>query len=222
MTASTGFFADFAGNLPRLLGGLGVSAELTALSLLVGVPSALLLALGVTARAPLVRWPCVAVVEVGRGAPALVLLQLAYFGLPSAGLTLSAMISAVLALGWTTAAYMGEYLRGGLAAVPSGEVEACDALGLSRIDTLRYVIVPQGLRIALPSLMGFSVMLFQATSLAYTVAVPELLSQAYSIGSSTFGYLNVLLEAGILYAAISVPCTWLSVATERRLNKHAL
>jgi polar amino acid transport system permease protein len=184
------------------------------------LPLALAAALGLDSSSRLVRYPMVAFVEVGRGAPALVLLQLAYFGLPTAGITLSSTVSAVCSLAWTTAAYGAEYVRAGLAAVPQGEVEGCEALGLTRRDTLRYVVVPQGLRIAIPSLMGFAVMLFQATSLAYSVAVPELMSQAYSIGSSNFRYLNALAAAGLLYASISVPCTWLSVCVERRMNRH--
>lgn len=214
-------WSDLGRYLPDLLGGLRISVLLTAVSLVLGGPAAVALAFGVTAHRALVRWPATLIVEFGRGAPVLVVLQLAYYGLPQAGLTLSAMMSAIAALTWMTAAYMAEYLRGGLAAVPAGEIEGCQALGMNQRDTMRYIMIPQGFRIALPSLMGFTVMLFQATSLAYTVAVPELMSRAYSIGSSNFRYLSIFVAAGLLYAAISVPCTWLSVWVERRLNRHA-
>jgi len=213
--------SDLARYLPDLLGGLRISVLLTVVSLVLGGPAAVVLAVGVTAHNAFARWPATLIVEFGRGAPVLVVLQLAYYGLPQAGLTLSAMLSAVAALTWMTAAYMAEYLRGGLAGVPAGEIEGCQALGMSHGDTLRFVVIPQGFRIALPSLMGFTVMLFQATSLAYSVAVPELMSRAYSIGSSNFRYLSIFVAAGLLYAAISVPCTWLSVWVERRLNQHA-
>ena len=214
------FFDDLSSSLPRLLEGLQVSAVLTAGGLALGLPLALLAALAQMSSFRGLRAVAVAFVEVGRGAPALVLLQLAYFGLPSAGLVLPAILSAIAALSWTTAAYGAEYIRSGLTAVPGREVEGCEALGMSRRDTLRFVVIPQGLRIALPSLMGFAVMLFQATSLAYSVAVPELMSQAYSIGSSNFRYLNALVAAGLLYAAISIPSTWLSIGVERRMNRH--
>ena len=69
--------------------------------------------------------------------------------------------------------------------------------------------------------MGFTVMLFQATSLVYSFAVLELMSRAYSIGSSNFRYTSILLAAGVMYAVISIPCTWLSIGLERRLNRHA-
>jgi polar amino acid transport system permease protein len=215
------FFEDFAFSLPRLFEGLQVSALLTGGGLALGLPLALLAALAQMSSQRPLRAAAVAFVEVGRGAPALVLLQLAYFGLPTAGVVLPAVLSAIAALSWTTAAYGAEYIRSGLAAVPTREVEGCQALGMTRRDTLRFVVIPQGLRIALPSLMGFAVMLFQATSLAYSVAVPELMSQAYSIGSSNFRYLNALVAAGVVYAAISIPSTWLSIGVERRMNRHA-
>ncbi len=205
---------------PTLLGGLKVSLTLTVLSLAFGLPIGLLLSFGVTAKNRVPRYISVFFVEVGRGAPALVLLQLMYYGLPNANITLSAMASACLALTWTTAAYSAELIRGGMQSVPAGEVEGANALGMSYRDCLRFVVIPQGLRIALPSLMGFAVLLFQATSLAYSVAVPELMSQAYSIGSSTFQYLPVFIVAGLLYAAISIPATWLSVGAERLLSRH--
>jgi len=102
----------------------------------------------------------------------------------------------------------------------AGETEACQTLGVSRLDTLRFVVVPQGLRIALPALMGFAILIFQATSLCFTIAVPELLSQAYSIGSSTFKYFSVLALAGLLYAIITIPASWFVERTEKRMSKH--
>lgn len=120
----TSFIEDFGSSLPRLLDGLQVSALLTDGGLTLGLPLALAAAL---AQMSSVRWlqaGAVVFVEVGRGAPALVLLQLAYFGLPNAGIVLPAVLSAITALSWTTAAYGAEYIRSGLAAVPNREIEA--------------------------------------------------------------------------------------------------
>ncbi|MFD1210535.1 amino acid ABC transporter permease [Arthrobacter sp. GCM10027362] len=211
---------DWAEWLPTLLHGLWLSLQITGLSLALGLPVGLLLAVLASSRNTVLRTTCVAVVEIGRGAPALVVLQLFYFGLPSTGITMSSFVAAFCALGLTTAAYTSEILRAGLQAVPAGETEACQVLGVSRLDTLRFVVVPQGLRIALPALMGFAILIFQATSLCFTIAVPELLSQAYSIGSSTFKYLSVLTLAGILYAVITIPASWLVEVTEKRMSKH--
>jgi polar amino acid transport system permease protein len=211
---------DWPSYLPGLLGGLGVSVQVALLSLLIGVPGGLLLAIGAGSKKKFVRILIIGIVEIGRGTPALVVLQIFYFGLPASGLTLSSTAASVVALATTTAAYTSEILRGGLQAVPEGEVEAAGALGMSRRDTLRFIVIPQGFRVAIPSLIGFAILIFQATSLAYTVALPELLSQAYSIGSSTFNYLSVLVLAGLMYAAITIPASWLTSRAEKRLARH--
>ncbi|TVU63877.1 amino acid ABC transporter permease [Paenarthrobacter nitroguajacolicus] len=214
------FFNDWVDYFPDLLGGLGVSLQLTLVTLLIGLPAGLVLALAAGSKKRVVRVVAIGVIEVGRGTPALVVLQLFYFGLPTAGMTLTSFVAASLALAFTTAAYTSEILRGGLQAVPSGEVEAAHALGMARGDILRFVVIPQGIRIAIPPLMGFAIMVFQATSLAYTIAMPELMSQAYSIGSITFRYLSILTLAGLMYALITIPASSLSNFVEYRLARH--
>lgn len=211
---------DWPSFLPGLLAGLGVSIQVALLSLLIGIPGGLMLAIGAGSKKKPVRTLIIGIVEIGRGTPALVVLQIFYFGLPAGGLTLSSMGASVVALAATTAAYTSEILRGGLQAVPQGEVEAAGALGMSRRDTLRFIVIPQGFRVAIPSLIGFAILIFQATSLAYTVALPELLSQAYSIGSTTFNYVSVLVLAGLMYAAITIPASWLTCRAEKRLARH--
>ena len=213
---------DFWGEwFTTLLDGLLVSLEVTAACLLIGIPLGLLLALGVQSRSPAARLPSLAIVEIGRGAPALILLQFAYFGLPTAGLSLSSFTSASLALGWCTGAYTSEIIRGGLEAVPHGQREASFVIGLSGFDSLRYVILPQGLRVALPALLGFAILMLQASSLCFAIALPELVSQAYVVGSTTFRYMPILCLAALLYAAICVPATFAVTALERRLGRHA-
>ena len=206
--------------LPHLLDGLLVSLQVTGLSLVIGFSAGLVLALLSSSSSRLVRWPFVLLVEVGRGMPALVMLQLVYFGLPSAGITLNPFPATVLALSLTTAAYTSEIIRAGLRAVPAGELEAADALGLSRADAARFVVIPQGLRIALPPLMGFAILVLQVSALAISLGLPELLSQAYSIGANTFRYFDVLILAGLLYLAITIPASRLVGALEGRLGRH--
>ena len=169
---------------PSLLGGLSISLYLTGLSLLFGLPAGLVLALLDSVKTKFVRYPTVFIVEVGRGAPALVVLQMVYYGLPESGLNFTAFFSAVVALSLTTAAYTSEIIRAGLNAVPLREIEASQALGMTNIDTLRFIVIPQGLLFAIPALMGFAILIFQATALTFTIAIPELLSRAYRVGAS--------------------------------------
>jgi polar amino acid transport system permease protein len=221
----SGFFSDWGAHYAPLLSGLWISVRLAALSLVVGMPCGLLLALAVRTRPAdparrVLRAAVIVIVELGRGTPSLVILQLIYYGLPSAHLTFTSFVAAAIGLGFTTAVYTSEIIRGGLQAVPDGQREAADALGLAHRDTLRYIVIPQGIRLALPPLMGFAVLIFQATALAYTIALPEMLSQAYQIGSSTFRYLSILVLAGLFYAAITIPVSLLTERAEERLSRH--
>jgi polar amino acid transport system permease protein len=209
-------------SLPTLLGGLRLSLVVTAACLALGVPLGLALALGVQSKRRIVRAVSLVIVEVGRGAPALILLQFAYFGLPSAGLALSSFTSATLALAWTTGAYTSEIIRAGLDAVPFGQKEAAAAIGLSGLDAMRFVVLPQGLRVSLPPLFSFAILMLQASSLCFAIALPELVSQAYVIGSNTFRYMSIFVLAGLLYAAICIPATLVVSMLERRLARHTV
>lgn len=214
-------WSDIVGWLPDLWGGFLISLRVTLFSLLFGIPLGLCLALGLQLRSRPFRWASLLVVELGRGAPALVLLQFIYFGLPSTGLSITAFVSAVLALAWSTGAYTSEIIRAGLDAVPQGQQEATNALGLSRLDALRFVVVPQGLRVAIPALLGFSILVFQATSLCFTIALQEIISRAYNIGNTTFLYFPALAVAGLFYAAVCIPASLLVSLVEQRAGHYA-
>jgi polar amino acid transport system permease protein len=194
--------------------------QVTGVSLVLGIPLGLILALCVQSRRRAVHGPALLVVEVGRGAPLLVLLQFVYFGLPTTGLTLSGFASATVAFAWCTGAYTSEIIRAGLEAVPHGQKEAAEALGFVRSDALRYVIVPQGLRVSIPALLGFSILMLQASSLCFAISLPELLSKAYQLGSSTVRYLPLLGLAAALYAAVCIPATLIVGVLERRMGRH--
>lgn len=216
----TDLLAFWAEHLPVLARGLVTSLQVTGAALAIGIPLGLVAALLVQSRSVGLRLSTLAVVEIGRGAPALILLQFAYFGLPAAGLQLTAFVSAVAALSWTTCAYTSEIIRAGLQAVPRGQYEAAATLGFSRLDSLRYVIVPQGMRVAAPALLGFAILMLQASSLCFAIALPELLSRAYLIGTTSFRYMEILTLAALLYAAICIPATLMVAAIERRLGRH--
>jgi polar amino acid transport system permease protein len=193
----------------------------TGVCLLIGIPLGLVLALGVQSTRRLPRWIALTIVEIGRGAPVLILMQFAYFGLPTAGLTLSSFMSAVAAMAWCTGAYTSEIIRAGLESVPFGQREAAEVIGLSRADALRFIILPQGLRVAVPALLGFSIIMLQASSLCFTIALPEVVSQAYIVGSNTFRYMPIFLLAGLMFGAVCIPATICVSILERRLGRHA-
>ena len=213
-------FSGWGADLPHLLSGLGVALELTGVSLLLGFPGGLLTALLVSSRSRLARLLGLAIVEVGRGLPLLVLLYIVYQGLPQINLSLTSFVSAVAAFAWSTAAYSSEMFRASLNALPKGQTEAALAAGMGQVDTFRFVLLPQALRIAIPPLLNLAVQIFQATSLAYVIVVPEIMQHAYYLGTVSFLYLNVFLLAGLLYAAVTLPSSALIAVLERRLSRH--
>lgn len=213
---------DLAEYLPRLGQGLIVSLQLTALSVVLGYLVGLAFALGVSSRRPWLKWPALVAVEIGRGIPALVVLYIVYFGLPALGMLFENFWAAVIGLTFTAAAYSSEMIRAGIQSVPAGQREAAAALGLSRSTSFVRVVLPQGLRSSIPPLMGLAIMSFQGTSLAYSISVNELMSQAYQVSTITFQYLAVYTMTGLVYAAIAVPVTWLSVWVEHRMARGAV
>lgn len=213
-------FSGWGADLPHLLSGLGVALELTGVSLLLGFPGGLLTALLVSSHRRLARLVGLAIVEVGRGLPLLVLLYIVYQGLPQIQVSLTAFLSAVVAFAWSTAAYSSEMFRASLNALPKGQTEAALASGMGQVDTFRFVLLPQALRIAIPPLLNLAVQIFQATALAYVITVPEIMQHAYFLGTVSFLYLNVFLLAGLLYAAVTLPSSALIARLERRLSRH--
>jgi polar amino acid transport system permease protein len=213
-------FSVWAAHYGDLLHGLWVSLQVTAVSLIIGLPAALGLAICVRSDRWSVRVPVIAFVEIGRGIPTLVLLQVVYFAFPSYGLTLSGFIATAATLAVSTAVYASETFRGGLQAVPKGTGEAANALGLSRADAFRFITLPQMIRIVIPPIMSQSILVFQASSLAYTISLAELMSHAYSTAASTFQYLDIFALAGLIYAAITVPASLLTGGIEQRLGRH--
>ncbi len=197
-------FSQWSDLFPRLAPGLWVSIKLTLAALVIGLLVGLAFALAGTSRRGWLKWSSIGLVELGRGLPGLIMLYLVYYGLPQVGLTLGNFVAASIALGLTTGAYMSEIMRAGISAVPSGQREASRALGLKPWKELRLVVLPQALRIVVPPLIGYGIILFQATSLAFAISTPELLSRAYNAASISFQYTAALTLAGVMYLVISL------------------
>ncbi|MGK9286804.1 amino acid ABC transporter permease [Sinorhizobium meliloti] len=192
--------------LSKAVPGLLVSLQVTVGVVAIGIPLGLTLALGLINGSALLRTIALTAVEICRGIPALVMLYIVYFGLPQFDVVLDAIPSASLALGISMGGFLADVFRAGLLAVPAGQYEAASALGLSRPTSFFRVILPQTVRIVTPPVLGYVISYFQATALAYTIAVPELMSRSYSVASDNFRFLEALTMAGALYAIICIPC----------------
>ncbi|GAA5194552.1 amino acid ABC transporter permease [Arthrobacter gyeryongensis] len=211
---------QWLGWLPNLAPGLLVSLQLTGLALLFGFPLGLLFAVMAAAKLAPLQWISFLFVEIGRGLPALVLLYLLYFSLPDAGITLTSLTTAIIALSWNTGAYASEYFRAGIASVPRGQKEAAITSGLRGWTGFRIIILPQALRISTPPLAGLAVLVFQGSALAFVIAVPELMSKGFEIASITFQYLSVYLLTAVIYGSITLVFLGLVQLLERRLGRH--
>lgn len=205
--------------LPKLIDGLGVSAFMWTLTIAIGYPLGLLLALWQRTSSRVFSAVVFFVVELGRGAPVLVVLYLVYFGLPNVGVLLPAIPAAITAFAITTAAYSSEIFRGALSSIPTGQLQAAQVLGFSRGQQLVSIVLPQALRVAIPPLVGFAITVFQGTALAYAISVPELLGRAYNEANISFRYIEVLAVAGVIYLIVSLVGTWVTDRLESRMNK---
>lgn len=205
--------------LPLLGQAFLINLQVTGLTILFGLPLGFMLALLVRSQNRWINMPAVTFVEIGRGAPALVLVQFIYFGLPQVNLTLESFGAAVLAMTLSAACYISEIIRAGLDAVPKGQHEASSALNLSRSDEMRFVILPQAMKVSSPSLLGFAILILQSTSLCFSIALPEIVAQAYEIGSLSFRYFPVLVLTAGFFVVICIPASVAVSWLEKRNTK---
>lgn len=200
---------------PILLQGLWSTILLSLMVVPLGVAGGIMLAVLSTVRSPYVRWPLMAWVDFFRAFPPLVLLIFLYAALPFAGLELGAFGCVAIGFFLNTGAYYGEILRAGIESVPSGQTEAARATGLSRLQTMAHVILPQAIRNVLPDLMSNTLEVVKLTSIASVVALPELLFQARQAQSVTYNPTPIVVAA-IAYFLLLWPLVRLVSRLENR------
>ena len=149
------------------------------------------------------------------------MLYIFYQGLPQIDVVPSALTAAVIAFTWSTAGYATEIIRASINSVAPGQIEGANSVGLSSKDRFRFVVLPQAARIALPPLMGLAIVMFQLTSLAYVIAISEIMQAAYFLGTKTFDYLPVFVAAAAVYAVITIPASLLVAKLEKRMSRFA-
>ena len=137
-----------------------------------------------------------------RGVPVLVLLFIVYFGLPPLGLELSPLAAMVLSLGAIASAYLAEVFRGALQSVDPDELLAAEAAGMSRLQVLAWVELPQMLRLSVPGMVNEFTTVLKYSPFAYMVGIPEITREAMSLTSTTLRGTEIYLAAGLLYFAI--------------------
>jgi polar amino acid transport system permease protein len=213
-----GDFLDALFN-PFLLTGALVTAGLTVAALAGGFVGGLLLALLRSAKRTAVSRVAQGYIWFFRGTPLLIQMVMIYSGLPQLGIKFSVITSVIVALVLNEAAYMAEIIRGGFLAIPAGQTDAAKALGLSRLQVLRKVLLPQATRIILPAIGNSVNGLLKATSIASVISMEELMRRSEMVMQVKFDVLEVFAAAAVDYLVLTTLWDQVQRRLERRFDR---
>lgn len=204
-------------SLPYLIHGLPWTLLISFGGLAVGFLIGIAAGLMSLARTPFLRWPATAYIEVFRGTPILVQVLFIFYGLPDLlGGPIDAVTAGITAIALNSGAYISEVVRGGVQSIDKGQREAGVSLGLSRLQTFRYITWPQALRRMIPPLGNQAIVSIKDTSLFSVIGVGELVRQGQLYIATTFTAFEVYFMVAILYLAITLSLSIILRWYERR------
>ncbi len=217
------FDVDYTlGIFPILLKYVDITLSMAFISTAIALTIAILIAIIKTFNTKVLSQIADVYISFFRGTPLLVQLFLLYYGLPQifpSFSSLDAYSASILGLSLHFSAYMAEAIRGAISSIDKGQFEAAESLGMSQTQTFVYIILPQAIRVAIPSLMNNFIDLVKSTSLAFTLGVPEIMAKAQLEASSSFKYFESFLAVALVYWALVVFFGYLQRRLEKRLNK---
>ncbi|HEY0294263.1 MAG TPA: amino acid ABC transporter permease [Bordetella sp.] len=191
-----------------LLSGLGYTILFTIICVALGLLVGLLTGMGRLARSAWITAPIRAYIEVFRCTPVLVQLIWFYYALPVlAGISISAPVAAALCLSLYGGAFYSEIIRGGIIATDAGQTEAGQALGMTRAQVMRRIVLPQAFKRMVPPLINQSIMQLKNTSLLSVLALPDLLYQGQVIAHDSYRPLEIYTLVAVLYFVVLLPVT---------------
>ena len=202
--------------LPVLLKGTGLTLFFAVSAMVLGLALGFAVALVRLAKVPLLAPLAAFYVSAMRGTPLLVQIFVIYYGLPSVGIEFEPVTAGVLALTLNVAAYLSESLRGAIAGVDKGQWDAAQSLGLSWWQSMRHIIAPQGVRLAVPSLANSLISLIKDTSLVSVITVSELMMATKDMIAQTFRPLPLYLMAAAIYWVLSA----VFERVQKRVEQH--
>ena len=205
---------------PMLLQGVPMTLLISLLGMALAMALGLLIALlNLYASRPL-TWLARLYVELFRGTPLLIQLYLIFYGLPNIGIRLTPLAAAVIGLGLNYAAYEAENYRAGILAIPPGQMEAALSLGLTRLQALRHIIVPQAVRLVIPPVTNDFIALFKDSSIVSVITMVELTKVYGQLASTYYDYIGAGIIAALLYLLMGLPFVRLARWAERRRSLH--
>lgn len=199
--------------------GILVTFEVTVSAIVLATLIGLMAGLGQISRNPVLNRLATVYVEVIRGIPLLVQLFFIYFALGKF-LHLQGFVAAVISMAFCYGAYMGEIFRAGIQAIPKGQMEAALALGLSRTQALRLIILPQTVKIVLPAIGNEFIALLKDSSLVSVLAITDLMRRAREYASTTFEYFEAYTLVALVYLVMTLFLSRLVASMEMRLNQN--
>lgn len=213
----SGFF-EYLTN-PFILGGVVTTLWLTAVAIIAGLILGFILALMKLSNRRFISTPAAAYVWLFRGTPLLVQLIVIYTGLPQLGIKLSVVESALIGLSLNEAAYLAEIVRAGITAVPQGQIKAARALGMREPQIMRYIVLPQALRIIVPPLGNSVNGLLKTTSVTSVISMEELLRRTQVLIQERFMVLELFAVAAIYYLAMTTIWDFIQRRIEARFGR---
>ena len=204
---------------PYIVQGAGLTILICLSSIVLAVVLALLGALGRLSTNPIINGVASLYVSLVRGTPLLVQIFFVYLAFPQLGLTLPVVVGGILALGFNYGAYMTEIFRAGIQAVPRGQREAAEALGMRERLVMRRVVLPQAVRIVIPAIGNEFISMTKDSALVSIIGVQELLWRAQKIGSANFKNLETLLLASLVYWVMTLIFSFFQDRLEKRLAR---
>ncbi len=201
-----------------LLEGAGQTLLLSLIAFIGGGIGGLLVALARTGPIGFLRGVVAVYIDIFQGTPLLMQLFVTYFGVIFLGFNISAWTAVSIGLTLNASAFLGEIWRGGIEAVPKGQSEAGAALGLRYVNRMRYVVLPQALKLSLAPTVGYLVQIIKGTSLAAIIGFAELMRAGQIVSNTTYKPLLVYGIVGALYFIICWPLSLLSDSLERKLS----
>ena len=207
-------------SLPQLARGALVSMQIAALSCTIGVTLGTLLGLIQSGKNRLLKALVMLYVTLFRGTPMLIQLTFAFFVLPQIGISIPAFWTAVIAIGLNSSAYVSQIILSGIKSVSKGQLEAAQTLGFSKLQTTRYILLPQAIRTVIPALGNEFITLIKDSSLASTITVVELTKEGMRIQSTTFDALTVYTGVALFYLVMTTTLSLIMAHIQKRMSKH--
>ncbi|MFC4352053.1 amino acid ABC transporter permease [Fodinicurvata halophila] len=197
------FYAFAVEHLPYILEGLPITLGLWVLAISMGAVFGLVLAWARLYGNTLAYGAATVYVELFRGTPMLVQMLFIYLGLPEVGIVFDPFTAAVIAIGLNTSAYQAEYFRGAIRSIPRGQMQAARAMGMTSLQGLRWIVLPQALRRVIPQWSNEAILELKYTSIAYAIGVSEITARAEKVGYETFMFFEVFLLLALVYIVLT-------------------